>query len=99
MTLQQQQAAASTAIARAARLEPQLHAFVELSPAGGLPKAGLGGAGLLAFLPYAAKDLFLRQTTRPAADLLRRSNLIVLLTPMYCAVSMSVGPRASGSRR
>ena len=69
MTLQQQQAAASTAIARAARLEPQLHAFVELSPAGGLPKAGLRGAGLLAFLPYAAKDLFFAPNHSPCCGL------------------------------
>jgi hypothetical protein len=95
MTLQQRRAASSDAITRATRLEARLHAFVELSALEEISSK----TGSLAFLPYAAKDLFLGQTAGPAADSLRQSNLIVPFTPMYCTVSMRQGPRASGSPR
>ncbi len=45
---------ASRLISRARRLEPRLHAFVEITPTGGAPPA----QGPLNGLPYAAKDLF-----------------------------------------
>lgn len=61
MTLHQRRAISSTAIARATRLEGRLHAFVEL----GVPQDIAPKAGSLAFLPYAAKDLFFSPSHRP----------------------------------
>jgi hypothetical protein len=57
LTLHQRRAISSTAIARATRLEGRLHAFVEL----GVPQDIAPKAGSLAFLPYAAKDLFFQR--------------------------------------
>jgi aspartyl-tRNA(Asn)/glutamyl-tRNA(Gln) amidotransferase subunit A len=54
LTLEQRQTAFSTAIARATRLEARLHAFVQLSARQEISSH----TGSLAFLPYAAKDLF-----------------------------------------
>ena len=62
---QQRAVAASTAISRATRLQERLQAFVELSAARDpSPKTGP-----LAFLPYAAKDLFFAPNHRPRCGL------------------------------
>ena len=65
MTLQQRRAASSAAIARATRLDARLHAFVELSALQEISPA----PGSLAFLPYAAKDLFFAPNHRPRCGL------------------------------
>jgi aspartyl-tRNA(Asn)/glutamyl-tRNA(Gln) amidotransferase subunit A len=65
LTLQQRRAASSTAIARANRLEPQLRAFVHLSG----PQEISSHTGPLAFLPYAAKDLFFVKDHLPCCGL------------------------------
>ncbi len=65
LTLQQKRAAASRAIASAARLEVRLHAFVKLA----LAEHGVSDTGSLAFLPYAAKDLFFAPEHQPRCGL------------------------------
>jgi aspartyl-tRNA(Asn)/glutamyl-tRNA(Gln) amidotransferase subunit A len=65
LTLQQRRAASLTAIARATRLEARLHAFVELSALQEISSK----TGSLAFLPYAAKDLFFAPNHRPCCGL------------------------------
>jgi aspartyl-tRNA(Asn)/glutamyl-tRNA(Gln) amidotransferase subunit A len=65
MTLQQRRAASSAAIARATRLEARLHAFVELSALQEISSK----TGALAFLPYAAKDLFFAPNHWPCCGL------------------------------
>ena len=65
MTLEQRQAAFSTAIARATRLEARLHAFVQLSARQEISS----DTGSLAFLPYAAKDLFFASDHLPCCGL------------------------------
>jgi aspartyl-tRNA(Asn)/glutamyl-tRNA(Gln) amidotransferase subunit A len=65
MTLQQRRAASSAAIARATRLEARLHAFVELSALQEISSK----TGSLAFLPYAAKDLFFAPNHWPCCGL------------------------------
>jgi aspartyl-tRNA(Asn)/glutamyl-tRNA(Gln) amidotransferase subunit A len=65
LTLEQRRAALSNAIARASRLQARLRAFVKLSgPAKMAPRTGS-----LAFLPYAAKDLFLAPNHWPCCGL------------------------------
>lgn len=54
----------SSALARALRLEAQLHAFIALAPS---PPSS--GDGALACLPYAAKDLFFIPGHSPSAGL------------------------------
>ena len=56
---------AATAIDRARRLEPRLHAFVEIQRPDIAPSAN----GSLAFIPYAAKDLFVAPKHRPKGGL------------------------------
>jgi aspartyl-tRNA(Asn)/glutamyl-tRNA(Gln) amidotransferase subunit A len=65
LTLPQRQAASATAIARATRLEGRLHAFVQLSA----PRKISSHTGPLAFLPYAAKDLFFAKDHLPCCGL------------------------------
>jgi aspartyl-tRNA(Asn)/glutamyl-tRNA(Gln) amidotransferase subunit A len=65
MTLQQRRAASSAAITRATRLEARLHAFVELSALEEISSK----TGSLAFLPYAAKDLFFAPNRTPCCGL------------------------------
>jgi aspartyl-tRNA(Asn)/glutamyl-tRNA(Gln) amidotransferase subunit A len=65
LTLQQRRAASLTAIARATRLEARLHAFVELSALQEISSK----TGSLAFLPYAAKDLFFAPNHWPSCGL------------------------------
>jgi aspartyl-tRNA(Asn)/glutamyl-tRNA(Gln) amidotransferase subunit A len=66
LTLRQKRAAASRAMAAAARLEGRLHAFVKLA----LPeKHSVSETGSLAFLPYAAKDLFFAPGHQPRCGL------------------------------
>ena len=65
LTLEQRQAAFSTAIARATRLEARLHAFVQLSARQEISS----DTGSLAFLPYAAKDLFFASDHLPCCGL------------------------------
>jgi aspartyl-tRNA(Asn)/glutamyl-tRNA(Gln) amidotransferase subunit A len=65
LTPQQRSLAASTAIVRATRLQGRLRAFVELSRA---PDCSTK-MGPLAFLPYAAKDLFFASNHRPQCGL------------------------------
>jgi len=65
LTRQQRQAACSTAIARATRLEARLHAFVQLSARQEISSQ----TGSLAFLPYAAKDLFFANDHLPCCGL------------------------------
>ena len=65
LTLQQKRAAASSAMASAARLEVRLHAFVKLA----LAEHGISDTGSLAFLPYAAKDLFFAPEHEPRCGL------------------------------
>src|SRR5215471_6293387 len=65
LTRQQRQAACSTAIARATRLEARLHAFVQLSARQDISSH----TGSLAFLPYAAKDLFFANDHLPCCGL------------------------------
>ncbi len=65
LTLQQKRAAASRAMASAARLEMRLHAFVKLAVA----EHGASDTGSLAFLPYAAKDLFFAPEHQPRCGL------------------------------
>lgn len=65
LTLLQKRAAASSATASAARLEVRLHAFVKLT----LAEYGAADTGSLAFLPYAAKDLFFAPEHRPRCGL------------------------------
>ena len=57
--------AAATAIERACQLEPRLHAFVEIQRPDIAPPAN----GSLAFIPYAAKDLFVAPKHRPKGGL------------------------------
>src|SRR5262249_36843193 len=64
-TLQQRRAAFSAAIARATRLEARLHAFVQLSARQEISSQ----TGSLAFLPYAAKDLFFANDHLPCCGL------------------------------
>jgi aspartyl-tRNA(Asn)/glutamyl-tRNA(Gln) amidotransferase subunit A len=65
LTLQQKRAAASSAMASAARLEVRLHAFAKLA----LAEHGVSDTGSLAFLPYAAKDLFFAPEHQPHCGL------------------------------
>lgn len=65
LTLRQKRIAASTAFASAVRLEARLHAFVELI----LAQDVVSDAGSLAFLPYAAKDLFFAAKHQPRCGL------------------------------
>jgi aspartyl-tRNA(Asn)/glutamyl-tRNA(Gln) amidotransferase subunit A len=55
---------AATALDKICRLEPRLHAFVEIER----PNAGSSG-GMLSFIPYAAKDLFVTPAHRPKGGL------------------------------
>jgi aspartyl-tRNA(Asn)/glutamyl-tRNA(Gln) amidotransferase subunit A len=64
MTLQQRRAALSIAIARASRLQARLRAFVKLSA-----PTKMASTGSLAFLPYAAKDLFFAPNHWPCCGL------------------------------
>jgi aspartyl-tRNA(Asn)/glutamyl-tRNA(Gln) amidotransferase subunit A len=64
-TLAQRQLALSTAIARATRLQARLRAFVKLSAPAKISTA----TRPLAFLPYAAKDLFLAPNHWPCCGL------------------------------
>ncbi len=66
MTLQQRRAALSIAIARATRLQARLRAFVKLSAAAAKMSSLTGS---LAFLPYAAKDLFFAPNHWPCCGL------------------------------
>ena len=54
-----------TAFDRACRLEPRLHAFVEIQR----PDISSSGSGALSLLPYAAKDLFVAPAHRPKGGL------------------------------
>src|SRR5215472_12004509 len=90
LTPQQRSVAVSAATVCATRLQERLRAFVELSVA----RDPSPETGPLAFLPYAAKDLFLHPTISPAAAWPQRSSLIVRLTLMRCAISMKLVPRA-----
>src|SRR5690242_1097588 len=65
LTLAQRPVALSTAIARATRLQARLRTFVKLSPPAKISPA----TGPLAFLPYAAKDLFLAPNHWPCCGL------------------------------
>jgi aspartyl-tRNA(Asn)/glutamyl-tRNA(Gln) amidotransferase subunit A len=65
LTPQQHAAALPMTVARAARLQGRLHAFVELSAAQDTSPR----TGPLAFLPYAAKDLFFAPNHRPRCGL------------------------------
>jgi aspartyl-tRNA(Asn)/glutamyl-tRNA(Gln) amidotransferase subunit A len=56
---------AATAFDRAHRLEPRLHAFVEIQRSGIEPTSN----GLLALIPYAAKDLAVAPKHRPKGGL------------------------------
>ena len=56
---------AATAIERARRLEPRLHAFVEIQR----PEIEPASNGSLAYIPYAAKDLFVAPKHRPKGGL------------------------------
>jgi aspartyl-tRNA(Asn)/glutamyl-tRNA(Gln) amidotransferase subunit A len=60
-----QVAAVATAVDRAARLEPRLHAFVEFER----PNIDRSLNGPLAFIPYAAKDIFITPEHRPKGGL------------------------------
>jgi aspartyl-tRNA(Asn)/glutamyl-tRNA(Gln) amidotransferase subunit A len=65
LTPQQRSLAASTAIVRATHLQKRLRAFAELAPTrDALPKTGP-----LAFVPYAAKDLFFTPNHWPCCGL------------------------------
>jgi aspartyl-tRNA(Asn)/glutamyl-tRNA(Gln) amidotransferase subunit A len=65
LTVRQKRAAASSAMASAACLEVRLHAFVKLA----LAERDLSDTEALAFLPYAAKDLFFAPEHRPRCGL------------------------------
>jgi aspartyl-tRNA(Asn)/glutamyl-tRNA(Gln) amidotransferase subunit A len=65
LTLQQKRAAASSAMSSAARLEMRLHAFVKLAVA----ERDISDTGSLAFVPYAAKDLFFAPEHQPRCGL------------------------------
>src|SRR5262249_51948671 len=65
LTLGQRRTASSTAIARANRLEAQLHAFVQLS----VPQEISSHTGSLAYVPYVAKDLFFAPNHWPCCGL------------------------------
>ena len=56
---------AATAFDRIRRLEPRLHAFVEIQQ----PHAGSSGGDILSHVPYAAKDLFVAPGHRPKGGL------------------------------
>jgi aspartyl-tRNA(Asn)/glutamyl-tRNA(Gln) amidotransferase subunit A len=65
LTLQLKRAAASRAMASAVRLEMRLHAFVKWA----LAEHDVSETGSLAFLPYAAKDLFFAPERQPRCGL------------------------------
>jgi aspartyl-tRNA(Asn)/glutamyl-tRNA(Gln) amidotransferase subunit A len=64
LTPQQRSVATSRAIDRATRLQARLRAFVKLSP-----PTKMASTGSLAFLPYAAKDLFFAPNHWPCCGL------------------------------
>lgn len=64
LPLEARRCAAAAARARALRLEPSLRAYVAIADA-----AKASPSGALAFMPYAAKDLFAAPGHRPAAGL------------------------------
>lgn len=61
----EQNAVSASASDRARRLEPRLHAFVEIHPK--IAENGAGGA--LSFVPYAAKDILVSPGHRPKCGL------------------------------
>lgn len=65
LTAQAQLALATTAITRAKRFEPRLRAFVEFDHSDVEPAT----KGSLAFIPYAAKDVFVAPKRRPKGGL------------------------------
>ncbi len=71
LTPELQRMACSSAIERAKRLEPLLRAFVEFAG----PQDFISRTGPLAFMPYAAKDLFFAPSHRP------RNGLTVEIAP------------------
>ncbi len=65
LTARAQFALATTASARAKRFDSRLHAFVEIER----PEVEAATKGSLAFIPYAAKDLFVAPKHRPKGGL------------------------------